>query len=159
MTMFVKILDLFNDLNKINLFVTTLKKKKNELFDREFNIFLNVDFLNWFEFCVNDVNRLNESTNSIKTKFKVERRSNKFFKENINVLKTSKWLQRLNSKIKQFNCMFNKTSWTFIQNLLKMKWWLFNFIINMSANALRWFWTIKKNDVNDESNRLAVETL
>ena len=56
MTMFVEIFILFNDLNKINLFVIMFKKEKNELFDRKLNVFLNFNFLNWFESCVNDMN-------------------------------------------------------------------------------------------------------
>ena len=109
MTIFVEVLDLFNDLNEVDFFVTTLNEEVSELFDLKLNVFFNVDFLNWFEFCVNDVNRFNKSTNSIKMKFEVERRSGEFFKKDMNVLKVLKWLQRSNSKIKQFDCMFNKT--------------------------------------------------
>ena len=46
MTIFVKVFDLFNDLNKIDLFMTTLNEEMNELFDLKLNVFLNVDFLN-----------------------------------------------------------------------------------------------------------------
>ena len=46
MTIFVEILDLFNDLNEIDFFVIILNEKVNELFDLKFSVFLNVDFLN-----------------------------------------------------------------------------------------------------------------
>ena len=137
MMMFIEVFNLFNNSNEVDFFVITLNEGKNIFFDREFNVFFNVDFLNWSEFCANDVNRSNESTNSIKMRLEVKRKSNKFFERNVNVLKASKWLQRLNSKIKQFNYMFSKTLWTFIQNLFKIKWWLFNFVINMSVNVSR----------------------
>ena len=98
-TMFVEILDLFNDLNEIDFFMTILKRKENVLFNREFNVFFNIDFLNWFEFYVNDKSWLNKLISLIKTKFEVKQKLNKFFEKSINVLKASKWLQRSNSKI------------------------------------------------------------
>ena len=70
--------------------MTMLKKEKNKLFDRKLNVFLNINFLNWFKSCVNDMNRSNKSISSIKTRFKVKRKSNQFFEKNMNVLKTSK---------------------------------------------------------------------
>ena len=69
---FVEIFDLFNDLNKIDFFVTMLNKEVNKFFNLRFNVFFNIDFLNWFEFCVNDVNQFNELTNVRKT-FKINR--------------------------------------------------------------------------------------
>ena len=114
MTIFVEVLDLFNDSNEVNFFMTTLNEEINKLFNLKFNVFFNINFLNWFESCVNNVNRFNELTNLIKIKFKIERKSNEFFKKNMNALKISKWLQQLNSKIKQSDCMFNKILWTFI---------------------------------------------
>ena len=72
MTIFVEVFNLFNDLNEINFFVTILNKEVNELFDLKLNVFFNVDFLNWFESYINDVNRFNELINLIKMKFKVK---------------------------------------------------------------------------------------
>ena len=90
MTIFVEIFDLFNDLNEIDFFMTTLNEKVNKLFDLKFNVFLNIDFLNWFEFCVINVNWSDKLTNSIKTKFEIKRKSSKFLKKDMNVLKISK---------------------------------------------------------------------
>ena len=46
MTISIEIFDLFNNSNKINLFVIMLNEEKYELFDRRFNVLFNVDFLN-----------------------------------------------------------------------------------------------------------------
>ena len=46
MTISIEILDLFNDSNEVDFFVTTLNKEENKLFDRKFNVFLNVNSLN-----------------------------------------------------------------------------------------------------------------
>ena len=70
--------------------MTTLNEEKIELFNQKLNIFFNVNFLNRFKSYVNNAYRLNKSINLIKTKFKIKRRSNKVFKENMNTLKASK---------------------------------------------------------------------
>ena len=46
MTISIEVFNLFNNLNEINFFMTTLNERKNELFNRKFNIFFNIDFLN-----------------------------------------------------------------------------------------------------------------
>ena len=44
MTMSIKIFDLFNDSNEIDLFIITLNKEENKLFDRKLNVFLILTF-------------------------------------------------------------------------------------------------------------------